>query len=236
MQARRPRIERARLRHDRLSRQDGESARGIAWVTNLNENTVSEIEASSGAVIRKIAVGSPFAVSSDGTHVWVANISENTVSEISTSFIPVCTSNTAKITLTPGLTDTAAVQTIKIKGTLTGCTGAPAAKYTATVKTAGPVSCSVLATAGEPVTATAKYVWTPKAKGSTGTLSMPFLTETPGISFSGEAATGSYSPLTFTGTATQSYADAATCGLPGKLGAVKPVKKGTLSGSAVNFS
>ena len=38
------------------------------------EETVSEIEASSGTVIRTIHVGAePEGVSSDGTHVWVTN-------------------------------------------------------------------------------------------------------------------------------------------------------------------
>ena len=52
----------------------------------LSEGTVSEIEASSGTVIRTIHVGSdPYGVSSDGTHVWVANSYEATVSEIEAS-------------------------------------------------------------------------------------------------------------------------------------------------------
>jgi YVTN family beta-propeller protein len=67
------------------------------WVTNEdgNENeqaedvpghTVSEIDASTGTVIRTIPVGSdPVGVSSDGTHVWVTNYDEDTVSEIQAS-------------------------------------------------------------------------------------------------------------------------------------------------------
>ena len=56
------------------------------WVANYAENTVSEIEASSGTVIHTIPVGSfPTGVSSDGVHVWVANYTENTVSEIEAS-------------------------------------------------------------------------------------------------------------------------------------------------------
>jgi hypothetical protein len=140
-----------------------------------------------------------------------------------------CTANTGTVTLSPGLSGTPAVQTMKIKGTLTGCTGEPftGTKYTATLKTAGPVSCSVLTAAGETATGAAKYKWTPKAKGSTGTLNM-LLTETPGVGFAGEVTSGSYAPLTLSGTATESYTGAATCG-------AKKVKKGTFSGSAVNF-
>ena len=59
---------------------------GDVWVSNSFENTVSEIDASSGKLIRTIPVGSrPVYVSSDGTHVWVANAFGGTVSEIDAS-------------------------------------------------------------------------------------------------------------------------------------------------------
>ncbi len=146
-----------------------------------------------------------------------------------------CTGNTGTVTLSPGLTGTPTPQTMKIKGTLTGCAGKPftEAKYTATLKTTVPVSCSVLTGAGEPASGAAKYKWTPKAKASTGMLSMP-LTETPGIAFSAEVTTGSYSPLTLAGTATESYTGGATCGEKVGKKAAKAVKKGTFSGSAVS--
>ncbi len=147
-----------------------------------------------------------------------------------------CTANSGTVTLSPGLTDTAKVQTMKIKGTLTGCAGKPftGATYTATLKTAGPVSCSVLTGAGETATGAATYKWTPKAAASTGTLSMP-LTEMPGVAFAGEVTAGSYAPLTFTGTATESFTGGATCGQKVGKKAAKAVKKGTFSGSAVSF-
>ena len=144
-------------------------------------------------------------------------------------FRATCTTNAGTVKLSPGLTDTPAVQTVKIKGALMGCTGEPftETKYTATLKTAAPVSCSVLTAAGETAAGAAKYKWTPSAKASKGTLDM-LLTETPGVAFSGEVTSGSYSPLTFSGSATESYSGAATC-------SAKAVKKGTFSGSAVNF-
>jgi hypothetical protein len=116
---------------------------------------------------------------------------------------------------------------MKIKGVLTGCSGEPftAAKYAATLTTAGPVSCSVLKGAGEAASAAANFKWTPKAKSSKGTLSLP-LSEMPGVAFSGEVTSGSYSSLALSGKATESYSGA--CG--GKV-----VKKGTFSGSAVSF-
>jgi YVTN family beta-propeller protein len=143
----------------------------------------------------------------------------------------ICTGDAGTVTLSPGLTDTAAVQTMKIKGTLMGCAGTPftGATYTATLKTAGPVSCSVLKTAGEPAAGASKYKWTPKAKASTGTLSMP-LTETPEIAFSADVTGGSYSPMTLAGTATESYTGGATCDEKAGKKAAKAVKKGTFSG------
>ena len=39
------------------------------------DNTVSELNASTGSVVQTITVGSgPYGVSSDGTHVWVTNL------------------------------------------------------------------------------------------------------------------------------------------------------------------
>ena len=60
------------------------------WVTNYDDGTVSEIDASTGTVVNTINVGSrPPGVSSDGTHVWVTNagggLSSGTVSEIDAS-------------------------------------------------------------------------------------------------------------------------------------------------------
>ncbi len=140
-----------------------------------------------------------------------------------------CATNTGTVKLSPGLSSTAAVQTMKIKGTLTECAGKPFAEveYTAKLRTAAAVSCSVLTAAGEPATGAATYKWTPSTKASKGTLSL-LLTETPGIAFSGEVVSGSYSPLTFSGTVSESYSGTATC-------STKAVKKGTFSGSAVIF-
>ena len=141
-----------------------------------------------------------------------------------------CSTNTGTVRLSPGLSGTPAVQTMKIKGTLTGCTGEPftETKYVATLETAGPVSCAVLKAAGEVATGAAKYRWAPKAKASKGTLKMP-LSEMSGVAFSGEVTSGSYSPLKDSGTVTERYAGVATCGEK------KKVRQGTFSGSAVDF-
>ncbi len=56
------------------------------WVTNYNDNTVSEIDPSTATVINNFSVGkNPSAVAFDGMHVWVTNYNDNTVSEIDPS-------------------------------------------------------------------------------------------------------------------------------------------------------
>ena len=58
------------------------------WVANNGDGTVTELNATTGAVIgAPISVGSgarsgPDAISSDGTHVWVANSNDGTVTEL----------------------------------------------------------------------------------------------------------------------------------------------------------
>lgn len=67
----------------------GRSPRGLAydgtyvWVANYNDNTVSKVNASTGAVVGTYAVGSgPVAVVFDGAYIWVANNSANTLSKL----------------------------------------------------------------------------------------------------------------------------------------------------------
>jgi len=148
----------------------------------------------------------------------------------------ICAGNTGTVMLSPGLTDTAAVQLMKVKGTLTGCAGRPFTEliFTAMLTTSSPVSCSVLTGSGEAATGTAKYKWRPKAKVSVGTLSM-LLTEAPGNASLGEVTIGPYSPLTFAGTVREGYSGGVTCGDKVGRKAVKAVKNGTFSGSAVDF-
>ncbi len=145
-----------------------------------------------------------------------------------------CTNVTGTVTLSPGLTANSAVQALKIKGTLSGCSGKgfSGASFTATLATADAVSCSVLSGAGDPGTGTAKFAWTPKAKSSTGTLGV-LLSETPGVALSGAVSSGSYSPLTLSGTVSETFIGGTGCGVPVGKKAAKPVKKGTFAGSAL---
>jgi hypothetical protein len=142
-----------------------------------------------------------------------------------------CSTNTGTVKLSPGVTNTPAVQTVKVKGTLSGCVGEPftSVKYSATLKTAGPVSCPALKAAGETASGSSAYKWTPKTKPSTatGTLSM-LMTETPGAALSGTVAAGSYSPLAISGNLSETFTGGAKCG-------TTPVKKGAFTGTTVSF-
>jgi DNA-binding beta-propeller fold protein YncE len=57
------------------------------WVANYYDNSVTELAASTGALV-KVWYGSsfgfnePYAISSDGTHVWVANWGGQSVTEL----------------------------------------------------------------------------------------------------------------------------------------------------------
>ena len=55
------------------------------WVTNGNDNTVTELSASTGGILQTIDVEDPQGISSDRTHVWVANATDGTVTELSAS-------------------------------------------------------------------------------------------------------------------------------------------------------
>jgi hypothetical protein len=148
-----------------------------------------------------------------------------------------CSADSGKATYSPGLTDAAAVQAIKVKGSLTGCAGGgfTSAKYTATLKTTNALSCASLDSAGEPATGTVTISWLPKAKGgkSIGSFSMP-VTEKPAAALDGTLESGPFSPATLYGEVSQTYSGAATCGAAVK-NKVKPVKKATFTGSAIQL-
>ncbi len=149
-----------------------------------------------------------------------------------------CTGDSGTITLKPGLTNTSAIQTVTVKGTVTGCSGEAfaSAKYTAKLKTNAAVGCSALQNPAA-ATGTVSSVWTPKTTpgSSKGSFSLP-VTEKAGASLAGALTSGSFTPATLAGTASESYTGAALCGVPqGSKGVVKAVTKGTVSGSAVSF-
>ncbi|MBV8902857.1 MAG: hypothetical protein JOZ22_04410 [Acidobacteriia bacterium] len=53
------------------------------WIANESDNTVSKLQASSGAILGSFSVGSgPRALAFDGANIWVANYGGNTVSKL----------------------------------------------------------------------------------------------------------------------------------------------------------
>jgi hypothetical protein len=143
-----------------------------------------------------------------------------------------CTSDQAKITLTPGLSDDAVVQSVKVSGTLAGCSpGAfSSAKYTAKLKTSEPAGCGVLHE-GAASSGMASVKWLPKAQKSTsaGSFALP-LGEAPESELTGTLASGPFSPSSVYGTVTESFVDASECGMSVR-GKVKPVRRATLTGT-----
>jgi YVTN family beta-propeller protein len=90
------------------------------WVTNFDGDAVTELDASTGAVVQTIAVGKhPVGISSDGTDVWVANSHSNTVSEIDIAATPPPSPTITKFSPASGPVGTV----VTIKGTnLSGAT------------------------------------------------------------------------------------------------------------------
>ena len=60
------------------------------WVTNGNSNSITELDAGSGAWVRTLSGGrygfsEPVGIVDDGTHIWVANTTGNSITELSAS-------------------------------------------------------------------------------------------------------------------------------------------------------
>lgn len=153
-----------------------------------------------------------------------------------------CQQNSGTIKLSPGLTETANVQSVTIKGQLAGCNG-PAeptgGTYVAHLATTAPVTCAILASApGESATApgSLSVKWSPLEAGSShGTLQVP-LTEAGG-NLEGTIAGGPFegTQAIFAGSLAESFSHGPTCGVPSARGVVKPVKAGTFATSTVEI-
>ncbi len=140
----------------------------------------------------------------------------------------------AKIKISPGLTNTPKEQNVSIKGTLSNCSGEenPAVtggKYNATLKTA-PITCSAL-TAGAP--AEGKLIL--KLGGNQqGTLMLSVLEGTTPLTGSLEEP-GPFGTESISGSVAESYTGGPGCGATvikkGKEHKAKAVNKGTYSGT-----
>jgi hypothetical protein len=148
-----------------------------------------------------------------------------------------CSGNSGTIKLSPGLQESAQVQNITVKGTLSGCSGGvvTGATYVAHLKTTSAVSCAALSSAGEAATGSIIIKWSPKGQGnSNGTFSMP-LTAMAGASLGGTIESGPFATSSVSGTVSQAFAG--TCGGAGKgKNKGKKVKDGSFTGSAFEVS
>jgi hypothetical protein len=155
-----------------------------------------------------------------------------------------CALSSGTIKLSPGLTETPAVQTITISGTLAGCAGpsAPeAGKFVDHLTSLEAMTCQALSSASlEPTTKSTSFTvkWQPLEEGtSKGTLVVP-LSEVPMTGISGTLKGGPLEVSTPIKAASiaESFTGASICGQPqGKRQVVKPVKAGTFSTSEVEF-
>jgi hypothetical protein len=153
-----------------------------------------------------------------------------------------CSSNQGTIKLSPGLEETPHVQSVTVKGQLSGCEGSDlvSAKYVAHLTTTEEVTCSVLGSiSAEPTTTSQSFVvkWSPTEFGSSsGTLDIP-VTEVSGATFGGTLSGGPFEKgVGFSGEIYESFIGGPTCGVPsGTRSRVKPVKKGVFATTALQF-
>lgn len=157
-----------------------------------------------------------------------------------------CTGATGKIKLSPGLSETAAVQNIQVKGELTGCTGEGAQesyKFQIHAKTAEAVTCAALtagALSGEESTILIKSSGEGNSAGSVAFQ----LIEGEGAFSSGPLSGGAFEGGSASGTLTESYTNGANCGkaiVTEKHGKIqekpaKKVNKGVVSGGSASLS
>jgi len=147
-----------------------------------------------------------------------------------------CTGNSGAVTFSPGLTGTAKVQNIVIKGSFTGCTGSTvnSATYVAKLKSAHAATCATLAVAGETASGSFVVKWSPKGQGNShGTLT---LTETGGT---GASAAGTISEGLFSGLGVSGSAEALTpifTGTGEPCTKENPLKKATFTSSGIAIS
>jgi hypothetical protein len=153
---------------------------------------------------------------------------------------PACTVDSGTVKLSPGLSETPAVQTAKVTGKLSECEGGPeAGTYTTKFTTTGPVSCGLLTGTEEvtPSTGALSIKWLPAEEGhSTGTITFP-LGEGALSGLSGSITGGPFATATPLSTASvfESFTGGPTCGEKVGKKAAKPVKSGVFSTTTVEL-
>ncbi|HEY4428938.1 MAG TPA: fibronectin type III domain-containing protein [Solirubrobacteraceae bacterium] len=155
-----------------------------------------------------------------------------------------CTINHGKITLTPGLTETPALQSITVSGELSGCEGRnvpESGKYTVKEKSTEEWACAQLQSASaEPTTTTGTLTvkWLPLEEGtSKGTLTVP-VSETAISGVTGSLKGGPFQTAVPMNASSifESFTGASMCGIPqGRKAVIKPVRVGYFSTSEVQF-
>lgn len=156
-----------------------------------------------------------------------------------------CTGASGRIKLSPGLSETAAVQNIQVKGELTGCTGEGAQtsyKFQIHAKTAEAVTCAAL-TSGALSGAESTIMVKTGEGNSSGSVSFQLI-EGAGAFSSGPLSGGAFNEGTASGSLTQSYTGGATCGKPtitekhGKISEkpAKKVNKGTVTAGGASLT
>ena len=183
--------------------------------------------------------------STTGPHSYIVTVKSKdggvATKEIAYTVVAVkaaCSHNQGKAAYSPGLTDTPAVQMVKLKGNLSGCSGSnyTSATYTATLRTNGPIACNAMTgNPGEPASGALSVKWRPKGKAtsSTGTITIN-ATSVPNAAIAGTLSTGPFSPATLSGSMSETFAGADSCGVVIK-GKLKPVKRATFTGSSVTL-
>jgi hypothetical protein len=153
-----------------------------------------------------------------------------------------CEQNSGTIKLAPGLSETPSVQSVTVKGRLSGCAGPAQASegtYVAHLTTTEEVTCSTLASiSSEPTTTPVSLVvkWSPKAAGTShGTLVLP-LTEVGGV-LEGTLQGGPFAApqSIFAASLSESFSGGPSCGVPPAKGKAKPVKSATFTTAAVEI-
>jgi hypothetical protein len=144
------------------------------------------------------------------------------------------------IKLSPGLTNTPAVQNVTVKGTLAECASVESevtmGKFVAHFKTAEPIACPVLTSEGVGASPEEnKIILKPlpkKGMNPQGTFSLP-IKEGGGALLSGEITTleTPFSEDTIGGSITETYVGGPKCGEEVEGHPAKKVKKGTFVGT-----